>query len=174
MGDEPVAYRIRRGPAVLGALYFLVLVLVGVKFVLDPSESARLSPEAMRVLGAVCVPLGIYHFLKFAWLAHARPVGLRLDREGMSGYFFRQPLAWSDLAALGRGRANRFGRVKLRPKDRVAERYSANAWWRITDREQTRWPIVIPGFLIGLTRNEMVALLRQWHLRHVDQSADAE
>lgn len=50
----------------------------------------------------------------------------------------------------------------------------SNAWWRITDREQTRWPIVIPGFLIGLTRNEMMALLRQWHLRHVDQSADAE
>ncbi|MFN3211032.1 MAG: hypothetical protein ACE369_18945 [Roseovarius sp.] len=100
--------------------------------------------------------------------------GVAAGSQGHVGYFFRHPLAWSDLAALGRGRANRFGRVKLRPKDRVAERYMSNAWWRITDREQTRWPIVIPGFLIGLTRNEMMALLRQWHLRHVDQSADAE
>ncbi len=173
MGDEPVVYRIRRGPAILQVAFFLILVCCSMKFALDPLEDARRGPEVQRIIGVLGILLGIYHAPKFAWFAYARPVGLRLDREGMSGYFFRQPLAWSDLAALGRGRANRFGRVKLRPKDRVAERYTFNAWWRITDREQERWPIVIAGFLIGLTRNEMVALLRQWHLRHVDQVADA-
>lgn len=88
MGAEPVVYRIRRGPAVLGALHCLVLVIAGVILALDPSQSSRLSPEALRVLAAVCIPLGVYHLIKFAWLAYARPVGLRLDRKGMSGISF--------------------------------------------------------------------------------------
>lgn len=166
MADEVVELRISTFGAVVTAVFYLLFLALSLKFAIDPFETGRTSPEVQRVTGAICMIISVGGVVNSTWLAYTKPVGLRLDHNGLSGHYVWSPFSWPELAELGRSKSNRFGAVKLRVKDTAAPRFARTGWRRILYYDPSRWHVVIPAAMIGLTRNELVDLIRQWHKKY--------
>lgn len=102
-----------------------------------------------------------------------RPIGLKIDRTGLSGYVLDWPLRWSDVVSFGLVRygeddhvciaLNEDGRRRIvRPKEIRSERWS----------DKTIYHVRIDGTVLDIKSEELLDILRAAKTRYEGEQAD--
>lgn len=109
------------------------------------------------VLGLLLAGLGVMNLM----IARSRPVALRIDRHGVSGYYV-PPLAWAEISRIDRTApgANTLG-IALQDRDEVRRR-QRSPWTRfnLSLPLQGGWHLLVPGEVLEADLDEVVRVAR--------------
>jgi hypothetical protein len=114
----------------IGVIFLPCFFLLAWRF---PFADGIAFADTLALLGAL---MGGGFALVLGGIALRNPVGLRLDRDGLSGYAAPAPLRWSDIADLQLVQVGRATAIAIWLHDPAAYRASLNPWQRLMQSGQ--------------------------------------
>jgi hypothetical protein len=166
---QPVIVRIRRGKAALHGGIFATIALASLAICLLLASVG--TPDLWLLFTGLCVTSGFAGFaLLFLGIALRNPVALRMDPQGISG-FYCDPATWDEITDIGLvigQKHHRFLGFTLR--DPIGFRDRQSPWRRFASWSSGRASghhIIVPELLLHDTRvDDLVAKARDLHAAH--------